>query len=95
MIATPFGTTILLKPLSQQKETSGGLYLPEEKKQMVNRPGKGEVMAVGEKVASGIAIGDTLFFDKYKSIEVEIDKDTFWIAISEEEILKCGGKFVQ
>lgn len=91
----PFGHSILVRPVDSPTETESGLYIPEEKRKMVERPGRGEVMEIGDDVSLTLKDGDIIFFDKYKAIEVEVSKGVTWICVNEEDLRRLGGKFIE
>lgn len=62
---------ILVKPFERPKETSTGLYMPEEGYSPT--PVVGEVIAAGE--GSEHAVGETVFFRRYSHDELKFYGD--------------------
>ena len=69
---------MLVKRLSSEEKTAGGLYIPDTAKE---KPTKGEVVAVGpgkvaddgKRVAPTVKAGDMVLFNKYAGTQVELD----------------------
>ena len=87
----PLYDRVLVKRLSADERTSGGLSLPETAKE---KPQQAEVIAVGTgRVTKTNAIvpltvkaGDRILFGKYAGDEIKIDGDEH-IILREEDIL--------
>lgn len=83
----PLGDRILVKPLTSEQVTKGGIVLPAtaEKEQKE----QGEVVAVGGGLKIKklrLAPGQTVVFGKYSGDEIEIDKVEYKF-LKEEDVL--------
>ncbi|QTA37181.1 co-chaperone GroES [Thermosipho ferrireducens] len=85
MKVTPLGSRLLIKPITEEKRTEGGIVLPDTAKE---KPMKAEVIAVGniEDDDIDIRVGDKVIFSKYSGTEIKID-DEDYIIIDLEDIL--------
>ncbi len=87
----PLGDRIVVKVLSQEEKTKGGIVLPDTAKE---KPQEGEVKAVGtgrvldngQKLPLDVKVGDRVLFSKYGGTEVKVDGDEFLI-LSERDVL--------
>ena len=87
----PLGDRIVVKVLSQEEKTKGGIVLPDTVKE---KPQEGEVKAVGtgrvldngQKLPLDVSVGDRVLFSKYGGTEVKVDGDEFLI-LSERDVL--------
>jgi chaperonin GroES len=87
----PLNDRVLIKRVSSETKTAGGLFIPETAKE---KPQEGEVVAVGEGrvLENGkvrpleIKTGDKVFFRKYAGNEVTLD-GVEHVILREEEIL--------
>jgi len=87
----PLQDRILVKRLSEEEKTKGGIIIPDSAKE---KPQEGEVMAVGNgkvldngtKMALEVKAGDRILFSKYSGTEVKIDGEEYTI-MREDDIL--------
>lgn len=87
----PLYDRVLVKRLSAEDRTVGGLYLPETAKE---KPQQAEVIAVGQGrltktntiLPLTVKAGDTVLFGKYAGDEVKLDGEDH-IILREEDIL--------
>ncbi|MCF7934947.1 MAG: co-chaperone GroES [Synergistales bacterium] len=87
----PLGDRIVIKVLTQDEKTKGGIYLPDTAKE---RPQEGEVVAVGtgkvldngQKLPLEVKKGDKVIFSKYGGTEVNVEGDDYLI-LSERDVL--------
>ena len=87
----PLYDRVLVKRLTAEERTSGGLYLPETAKE---KPQQAEVIAVGNgRISKNNAVhpltvkkGDTVLFGKYSGDEIKVDGEEH-IILREEDIL--------
>ncbi|NMB73690.1 MAG: co-chaperone GroES [Myxococcales bacterium] len=87
----PLYDRVLVKRLSGEERTKGGLYIPETAKE---KPAEGEVIAVGRGrrnedgkiVEMDVKKGDHILFAKYSGNDIKIDGEEHLI-LREEEIL--------
>lgn len=74
----PLGDHVLVKPLSKEEKTEGGIILPDTAKE---KPQEGEVLAVGPgrllengtRVQPEVKVGDKVIYSKYGGTEIKID----------------------
>jgi chaperonin GroES len=74
----PLGDHVLVKPLSKEEKTQGGIILPDTAKE---KPQAGEVIAVGPgrllengtRVQPEVKTGDKVIYAKYGGTEIKLD----------------------
>ncbi|MDH7577087.1 MAG: co-chaperone GroES [Bacillota bacterium] len=87
----PLGDHVLVKPLSKEEKTEGGIILPDTAKE---KPQEGEVIAVGPgrllengtRVQPEVKVGDKVIYSKYGGNEVKIEGVEYLI-MRENDIL--------
>ncbi|MCX7959775.1 MAG: co-chaperone GroES [Deltaproteobacteria bacterium] len=87
----PLHDRVLVKRLSEEEKTKGGIIIPDTAKE---KPIQGKVVAVGKGkktddgkiVALDVKEGDTVLFSKYSGNEIKIDGEEYLI-MQESEIL--------
>ncbi|EFC91917.1 chaperonin Cpn10 [Dethiosulfovibrio peptidovorans DSM 11002] len=87
----PLADRIVVKVVTSEEKTKGGLFLPDTAKE---KPQEGEVMAVGsgkvlengQKLPIELKVGDRIIFSKYAGTEVKIDGDEY-VIFSERDVL--------
>jgi len=87
----PLGDRIVVKVLSEEKKTKGGIVLPDTAKE---KPTEGEVLAVGTgkildngtKQPVEVKVGDHIIFSKYAGTEVKVDGEEL-VIFSERDVL--------
>ena len=87
----PLGDRIVVKVLSEEKTTKGGIVLPDTAKE---KPTEGEVIAVGTgkildngtKQPVEVKVGDRIIFSKYAGTEVKLDGEEL-VIFSERDVL--------
>jgi chaperonin GroES len=86
----PLADRVVVKVLSQEEVTSGGIVLPDTAKE---KPQEGEVVAVGpgkyedgKLVPMTVKVGEKVIFSKYGGTEVKIDGEEYLI-LRESDIL--------
>ncbi|MCF4152202.1 co-chaperone GroES [Dethiosulfovibrio sp. F2B] len=87
----PLADRIVVKVVTSEEMTKGGLFLPDTAKE---KPQEGEVMAVGsgkvlengQKLPLELKVGDRIIFSKYAGTEVKIDGDEY-VIFSERDVL--------
>lgn len=87
----PLQDRILVKRLTEEEKTKGGIIIPDSAKE---KPQEGEVIAVGNgkmldngtKVSLEVKTGDRVLFSKYSGTEVKIDGEEYTI-MREDDIL--------
>lgn len=91
MKIVPIGDHVVVKRLSAETRTSGGIVLPDAAQK---KPQQGRILAVGDgpllkngaRGSSQVSEGDRVLFTQYAGTEVAIDGDTLLI-LDEAEIL--------
>ena len=79
----PLGDRVLIKPITEEKRTEGGLVLPDTSKE---KPQKAEVIAIGKLEDVDLNVGDRVIFSKYAGTEIKIDSEDY-ILIDSGDIL--------
>ena len=79
----PLGERVLIKPITEEKRTEGGLVLPDTSKE---KPQKAEVIAIGKLEDVDLNVGDRVIFSKYAGTEIKIDSEDY-ILIDSGDIL--------
>ncbi len=92
----PLRNRIVVKPVEEDTQTAGGIYLPDTAKE---KPQSGEVVAVGpgkyieskgEHVPPPVEAGDRVIFGKYAGTEIRVEGDEYKIL----EVKDVLAKFV-
>ena len=91
MKVKPLYDRILVKRLTEEERTKGGIIIPDTAKE---KPYEGEVIAVGEGrlLENGelrplsVKVGDRVLFGKYAGTEIKIDDEEHLI-LREDDIL--------
>ncbi len=90
-LVKPLADRVVVKVLSGEERTKGGIVLPDTAKE---KPQEGEVIAVGpgrvldngQRIAPELKAGDRVIFAKYSGTEVKIEGDEYLI-LRESDIL--------
>jgi len=82
MKLNPVGENILAKRKEAEAETDFGLIIPDNAQ---DKPQEGEVLAVGDDVAS-VKAGDKILFQKYGPTSTKHEGETY-IFLKEEDLL--------
>lgn len=77
----PLGDRLLVRIAPGAAMTPGGIYLPDVHQK---RPGRGEVVTVGDGVESSLKAGDVVLFSDFAAVDVEGEKDL--VLIREGEV---------
>jgi chaperonin GroES len=91
MQVKPLHDRILVKRLSEEEKTKGGIIIPDSAKE---KPAQGEVIAAGsgrrtedgKVLALEVKTGDKILFGKYSGTEIKIDGDDYLI-MREDDVL--------
>ena len=91
MKIVPLGEKVVIKRLSAEETTAGGIVLPDSAKE---KPRQGRVLSVGDgrllndgrRAANQVSEGDRVLFSSYAGSEVVVDGEELLI-MSESEIL--------
>jgi len=87
----PLGDRVVVRPISEEEVTKGGIILPDTAKE---RPQRGEVIAVGpgrldengKRIAMEVKKGDKVIYAKYAGTEVK-EGDEELLVLREGDIL--------
>lgn len=87
----PLGDRIVVKAVSAEEKTKGGIVLPDTAKE---KPQEGEVIAVGpgrvldngQRVAPEVKVGDRVIYAKYGGTEVKLEGEEYLI-LRESDVL--------
>lgn len=87
----PLGDRVVVRPISEEDVTKGGIILPDTAKE---RPQRGEVIAVGpgrldengKRIAMEVKKGDKVIYAKYAGTEVKEDDEEL-LVLREGDIL--------
>ncbi len=87
----PLGDHVLVKPLSKEEKTQGGIILPDTAKE---KPQAGEVIAVGPgrllengtRIQPEVKAGDKVIYARYGGTEIKLDSVEYLI-MRENDIL--------
>jgi chaperonin GroES len=87
----PLDDRVVVKPLSAEETTKGGIVLPDAAKEKPQRGkvvsvGPGRLLDSGDRHPINLAIGDEVLFSKYGGTEIEIDGEDVKI-LRESDIL--------
>ena len=87
----PLADRILLKRIDEEKETSGGIIIPDTAKEkpleaLVVAVGNGKRLDNGELCEVEVKKGDRVLFGKYAGTEIRLDGEEH-IILSQDEIL--------
>ena len=87
----PLGDRIVVKAISAEEKTKGGIVLPDTAKE---KPQEGEVIAVGpgrvldngQRLAPEVKVGDRVIYAKYGGTEVKLEGEEYLI-LRESDVL--------
>jgi chaperonin GroES len=88
---TPIGDRLLVKRLSADEVTKGGIILPDtaqekSKEGMVIALGQGRRLESGTRVPFTVKVNDKVLFSAYAGTEVQIEGEEYLI-LGEDEVL--------
>ncbi len=81
---TPLADRVVVKPLTREEVTKGGIVLPDTAKE---KPQEGKVVAVGagrvgddgKRIPMEVKIGDTVIYAKYAGTEWKYENEEYLI----------------
>ena len=81
---TPLADRVVVKPLTREEVTKGGIVLPDTAKE---KPQEGEVVAVGagrmgddgKRIPMEVKVGDTVIYAKYAGTEWKYEDEEYLI----------------
>ena len=87
----PLGERVIIKPIEQEQQTKGGIFLPDTAKE---KPQEGEVVAVGpgrvsedgSRIPMELSNGDKVIYSKFAGTEYKEGDDEYLI-LRESDIL--------
>ncbi len=87
----PLGERVVVKPIEQDQQTKGGIFLPDTAKE---KPQEGEVVAVGpgrvsedgNRIPMELSNGDKVIYSKFAGTEYKEGDDEYLI-LRESDIL--------
>lgn len=87
----PLNDRVLVKRMSEEEKTAGGLFIPDSAKEkpargVVVSAGPGKVDDNGKRTPLEVKSGDKVLFGKYSGTEIKLDGDEHMI-LREDEIL--------
>jgi chaperonin GroES len=97
MALVPLGDRIVVRPLEDEDETTGGgIIIPDTAKE---KPQEGEIVAVGpgklldsgERQAPSVAVGDKVLYGKYSGTEIKYGGEDLLIVREDDILAKLDG----
>jgi chaperonin GroES len=96
MALVPLGDRIVVRPLENDEETTGGgIIIPDTAKE---KPQEGEIVAVGPgKMVDGnlqapaVAVGDKVLYGKYAGTEIKYGGEDLLIVREDDILAKLDG----
>jgi chaperonin GroES len=87
----PLGEKVLVKRLTAEDKTAGGIVLPDTAKEkpkrgIVQATGDGKLLDSGKRSALQVKKGNEVLFSSYAGTEIKVDGDEFLI-MDEGDIL--------
>ena len=87
----PLADRIVVKVLTQEEKTRGGIVLPDTAKEKpqeakVMAVGSGKVLENGQKLPPEVKVGDRVLFGKYSGTEVKVDDEEYTV-VRQSDIL--------
>ena len=87
----PLADRVVVKPLEEEEQMRGGLYIPDTAKE---KPQQGEIIAVGpgkfsesgERIEPDVEVGQKVLYGKYSGTEVTVGGEEFLI-LRESDVL--------
>lgn len=88
----PLRDQVVLKPISEEERSKGGIILPDTAER--EKPEQGKVIAVGSGrltpqgkiIPLSVKVGDRVLFTKYGPTEVKVEGKEY-LVVKEEDIL--------
>jgi chaperonin GroES len=97
MALVPLGDRIVVRPLENDEETTGGgIIIPDTAKE---KPQEGEIIAIGpgklldsgERQAPAVAVGDKVLYSKYAGTEIKYGGEDLLIVREDDILAKLDG----
>ncbi len=88
----PLGDRVVIKPISREEVTKGGIVLPDTVTK--EKPQEGEIIAVGpgrltedgKRIAMDVKKGDKIIYARYAGSEIKLDDEEL-VILRESDIL--------
>ena len=89
----PLGDRVIVKPVTREEKTKGGIYLPDTAAK--EKPMEGTVIAVGpgrllddgKRTPVDVEVGARIVFAKYAGTEFKTEDDEEFLIINEKDIM--------
>lgn len=87
----PLHDRILVRRMTEDEKTAGGLYIPDTAKEKPQRgevvaTGKGRVLEDGKTLPLEVKVGERVLFGKYAGTELKLGGEEY-LMIREEDVL--------
>ncbi len=87
----PLHDRLLVRRLTEETKTAGGLYIPDTAKEKPQRAkvvsvGKGRITEDGKVLPLEVKAGDEVLFSKYSGTELKLEGEEY-LMIREEDVL--------
>ena len=87
----PLGDRVVVKPLSEEQKTKGGIILPDTAKEkpqrgVVEAVGPGKLDDKGNRIQMEIKKGDKVIYQKYTGTEIK-EGDEEYLILRESDII--------
>jgi chaperonin GroES len=87
----PLSDRVVVKPLDEDEQMRGGLYIPDTAKE---KPSQGEIVAVGPgklsddgtRLDMDVSVGDKVLYGKYSGTDVTLEGEEYLI-LRESDVL--------
>jgi chaperonin GroES len=91
----PLADRVVVKPLEEEEQMRGGLYIPDTAKE---KPMQGKIVAVGPgklsdegaRLEPDVKVGQKVLYGKYSGTEVTVDSEEYLI-LRESDVLAIIG----
>src|SRR5882672_2478177 len=91
----PLHNFVLIEPINEATDSvsKGGIVIPDKAKQLPQKgavisAGPGKLNDKGERPPMSVEVGDTVIFNKWGAIDVEIDGENYFIFTDDGILLK-------
>jgi len=87
----PLTDRVVIKPVDAEERSPGGILIPDnakvkQQKGKILAVGPGRISDSGTTIKMSVSVGQTVLYDKYSGVEVEVDGELYLI-IRESDIL--------
>ena len=92
-VLIPLNKKVIIEPEQKEKQTQGGIVIPETANQKA--PTKGIIISIAEdsEIRKKVGVGDEVIFSKYSGVEISIAPMEFskaekkYLIVKDEDIL--------